>query len=541
MLSKRCGSFSSVIALLMGLIATQVHAATSDDPSGRCKSIGPADFSQIQDAPTEIDATGVVAAQDSEPAYCRVQGYIWPQVGFELRLPLSNWNGKLIEIGCGGWCGHLGWTFWCPLRRGYACIVSDMGHKGGEEGLWAYNNAQAQIDFGFRATHVTALAGKAITTKFYEKPPSKSMMMGCSTGGYQGMVEAQRFPWDFDGIVSISPDMESQAMHVLRQAWLVRNVLGADQKPVFGKEELRLLHDAALAKCDLTDGVKDGIVGDPVGCQFDPGALECKGGQTTMCLTPAQVTAARNVYSGPRTSRGAPISSRGPFAGSELRWNGFEQGWAKQEPEDFFRYMFPFGAAGPHWTIEDLDFDHDYQRLGLASTYADNNPDLRQFKRAGGKLILALGGNEVAEEPGAAIDYYETVERTMGGRPSTQEFFRLFVVPGMDHCSGGDGAFAIDYLSALEAWVDSGEKPGRLVGAHVDQSYLLQKARESQETSSTEDPDWLTWGPALQLKFPLDATVPITFTRPVYPYPLHVTYIGHGDANKAENFKPVGP
>jgi Tannase and feruloyl esterase len=519
----------------------QVQAATMSDADIRCATLRTADFSMLQDAPTQIAETALVAAVGKDPAYCRVRGYIAPQVGFELRLP-SNWNHKFIEIGCGGDCGTLEWALWCPLPRGYACIVTDMGHKGGS-GLWAHDNLQAEIDFGYRATHVTALAGKAIVASFYGEPASKSMLMGCSTGGYQGMVEAQRFPWDFNGIIAIAPDMGGQADLGMRSAWHIRNIFGEDGNAVLSVAQLQLLHQAALAKCDMTDGVRDGIVGDPSGCHFDPGVLACKAGQTASCLNPQQITAVRNIYSGPMSSKGEHVSTRGAFPGSELNWSEasgtYDQNWATI----FFRNMFTFGSTGQSWKIADFDFDRDYERLGLADIYSDNNPDLRKFKASGGKLIVAQGGNDSAEIPGALFDYYETVKRTMSDSGDTRSFFRLFTVPGMNHCTGGDGAFAVDYLSYLETWVERGQPPEKMIGAHVESAYLIQSAQQSNPdvppTSLT--PEMWTERGAFLLRFPLDPAAPVAFTRPLYPYPLHAMYTGRGDPKDAANFTAVGP
>jgi feruloyl esterase len=487
--------------------------------AARCKALGAADFSRIQDAPAQISESLLVAANGKDPAYCRVQGYVWPQVEFELRLPISNWNGKFLEVGSGGWGGTISFLFLCdgPLLRGYACIASDMGHKStGNQALWAFNNLQAQVDFGYRATHVAALAGKAIAGGFYAKAPSESLMLGCSTGGYQGMVEAQRFPWDFNGIVSMAPDVEDEADLAMRIVWHMRNFLDKDGEPVLNSSELQLLHDAALAKCDMTDGVKDGIVGDPVGCRFDPSVLTCKAGQNTGCLSLQQVEAVKRIYSGPMTSKGQRISTRGVFPGSELGWNHYDGDWATQ----LFKYALFTPSPGPDWKITDFDFDRDYQRLGIGVPYTDSNPDLRKFKAAGGKLIVSQGGNDTAEIPGAIFDYYEAVERTMGGRAATEDFFRLFVVPGMLHCTSGEGAFAIDYLTYLERWVEHGQAPDVMMSAHVQ---------------------GVNWGEAFRLKFPLDPATPISFTRPVYPYPRRAKYKGSGDPNDAASFQPVEP
>ena len=500
--------------------------ADSSAAVAQCNALQTADFSRIQDAPAQIVKAKIVDANGKDPAYCQVQGYVWPQVGFELRLPISTWNGKFLEVGDGGGGGTM-FLFLCdgPLRKGYACIASDMGHKGaGTQGLWTANNLQAQVDFGYRATHVAAVAGKAILESYYSRAPSKSMMLGCSTGGYQSMVEVQRFPWDFDGVIAIAPDMEDEADLGMRQVWHFRSLLGKDGKPILSSSDLQLLHSEALAKCDMTDGVRDGIVGDPVGCQFDPSVLTCTGRKESRCLTSDQVEAVKKVYSGPTNSKGEKISTRGVFPGSELEWTRYDNEWM----EDLFKYALFVPTPGPGWKMADFDFDRDYKRLGIGALYTDSNPDLRKFKAAGGKLIVAQGGLDAREIPGAIFDYYETVERTMGGRAATEDFFRLFVVPGMEHCTGGDGAFAIDYLSYMESWIEHGQAPDKMIGAHVDTKYLAEHSGGA-------------WAGAFGLTFPLDPVVPVIFTRPLYPYPLHAKYKGSGDPNKAENFEAVGP
>jgi feruloyl esterase len=509
--------------------------AATDATAEQCTALGSMDFTGVQDAPTQIIETTIVLASGKEPAYCRVQGYVVPQVGFELRLPIAKWNGKFLEVGDGGWGGTM-FLFLCdgPLRKGYACIASDMGHKASpSQALWALNNLQSQIDFGYRGAHVTALIGKAIVATYYKRKPSKSMMLGCSTGGYQSMVEAQRFPWDFDGIVAVAPDIEDEADLALRKLWQLRNFVDADGSLVLERRALQLLHKAALARCDMTDGLKDGIVGDPLGCRFDPLELICKATETTGCLTARQAQAAKNIYEGAMTSTGIKISTRGVFPGSELEWSSAGNAFVTE----LFKYaMFPPGSTG-NWQIKDFDFDQDYKRLGLGALYSDSNPDLRKFKAAGGKLIVAQGGNDTREIPGAIFDYYETVERTMGGRASTQDFFRLFLVPAMEHCTAGEGAFAIDYLSYLESWVEQDRAPDRIIGAHVDSTYLLEHSEPNEKATEAER----IWAAAFRLAFPLDATIPITFSRPFYPYPLITKYKGKGDPNDAANFQSANP
>lgn len=536
-------SIHCVIAIGLAVFVGPVSAQQSGEPASSvqagtesCQAMLSTDFAGVQDAPMQVVDARVIPATGKSAAYCRVQGYVLPQVGIEMRLPIAHWNGKLLEVGDGGWGGAM-YLFLCegPVRRGYACIASNMGHKGATHlGLWAQDNLQAREDYGFRATHVTALAGRALVRAYYAKGPSKSYMLGCSTGGYQGLVESQRFPWDFDGIVAVAPDAVSEADVSMRQVWKFRNLLSPEGKPIFTPADLDLLHQAALAACDLTDGVKDGIIGDPIGCKFDPAVLACRAGRTAGCLSAQQIQAARNVYAGPRTSAGVSIATRGVFAGSEMDWE-VDSG-SSAEVEEFFKYMLYRPAPGNAWKITDFDFDRDYQRLGLGAMYTDNNPDLRRFKAAGGKLIVAQGGIDGLEIPGAIFDYYETVERTMGGRESTMDFFRLFVVPGMRHCSAGDGAFAVDYLGYLDTWVEDGRPPDVMIGAHVDTNYLLDHS--DGNGASAKDRVW--WA-AFKLMFPLDGDIPVNFTRALYPYPMYAKYKGSGDRNDARNFTAVTP
>jgi Tannase and feruloyl esterase len=418
-------------------------------------------------------------------------------------------------------------------QRGYACIASDMGHQGASDDvLWASNNLQAQIDFGFRATHVATLAGKAIAERFYGKSPDKSYFVGCSTGGYQGVTEAQRFPWDFDGILAGAPDIDESGAN-LRALWTARSSVDGAGQPLLTREILRLVHQAALARCDKDDGVKDGIIGNALGCDFDPRELVCRDGKTRDCLTAPQAEAVYRLYSGPMTSKGSSISTGGLPRGSELLW---ATSASPQGIEQYFRHGISGFTADRAWKYTDFDFDGDYKRFGMAAYYDNSNPDLRRFKRAGGKLIIYQGGNDSVDLPGPVVDYYETVEKTLGGRAATQNFFRLFLVPGMNHCTGGDGAFAIDYLTHLEAWVELGRAPDKMIGAHVSNDYLLAQPSQAEWAQTREEK---LWAAAFGSRLPLDPSIPVSFTRPIYPYPLRAIYPGHGNPNDAASFVPT--
>jgi hypothetical protein len=485
-----------------------------------CTALTDIDFSHLQDAPTRIVAKAI-QSEPTLPAHCEVEGYVSTNIRILMWLPVD-WNGKFIEEGCGGTCGTLNHMVFCkePLRRGYACIVTDMGHSNNIGAyLWAYNNLQGQVDFAFRATHVTALAGKAILKAYYGRAESKAYHVGCSTGGYQGLVAAQRFPWDFDGIVAGAPAQDYSDTY-LRMIWSIGSLRDEEKTPIFDRESISLLHKGVVAKCDMNDGVKDGLIGNPNICKFDPGELSCKRGQNGGCLSQKQVDAARKLYAPPTTSYGQKLGQVAMPKGAELSVLGiynFETQLPKYLAE-WFRYIGFSPAAGPDWKIEDFDFDRDYKRFGVFdSILGATNPDLRKFRDRGGKLILDHGWSDGGASPDASIDYYETVEKIIGDRVKTQDFFRLFMLPGVDHCGGGEGAWEVDYLSYLDDWVSRGRAPDMIIAANPKQA---------------ADPD--------KPRFPLKPA-DVNFTRPVFPYPLQAHYKGFGNPNDASNFEPVQP
>jgi feruloyl esterase len=488
-------------------------APSASTSAQRCAALTSADFSRLAEAPTQILKIKSVEATAKTPAYCDVHGAVMPNVGFQLKLPMANWNGRFFEAGCGNYCGIL-YPRACdePLRRGYACVVTDSGHVARIEdpawtdAQWAYNNLQAELDWGGRASHVTAVAGKAIVENFYGKWPTKSYFMGCSYGGHQAMVLAQRFPYDFDGIVGGGvPNNISTLMQ--QNSWAISTAYDAQLKSVFSEGDIKVLHDAALARCDLDDGLKDGLVSNPGACKVNVDELVCKAGNTAGCLSPEIADVAKKAYSGPVNSKGEKLSGGGWASGSELFWRNVyrpDGTGLVALAQNYFRYMGRLPDIGPKWSARDYDFDRDYKQNDVMETlYAAANPDLRRFKQAGGKLINYVGWNDLGTTPGGSIDYYETAERTMGGRAATQDFFRMFMIPGALHCRGGEGADDVDFISYIEAWVEQGKAPDVMIGAHRGPS---------------GDP---------------------TFTRPLYPYPRHAKYKGSGDPNDAANFKAV--
>lgn len=508
--------------VLAGTVTTTAHAS--------CDALQNAVFHDNSDALTQIIDTKVVARNGETPGYCEVNGYVAPNVNFVLRLPLTSWNGKFIELGCSGECGATDHISECdePLGRGYACIVSDGGHRSTRIDLeWAYNNPLAMTDYLALAEHVTALAGKMIAERYYSQPPGKSYFMGCSSGGVEGLLEVQKFPWDFDGVIAGAPDLNISGVWI-NLLWGNRAMTDGAGKPRLTQSDLDLLHQAVVAKCDLNDGVKDGLIGDPRACHFNSSDLLCRDGRkSSQCLTADQIETVNKIYSGPMTSKGEQIVTPVSLLGSEKAWIDWYVGSDRNPTAlynyigDGFRYYLFRPNPGPNWKPEYFDFDRDYKRLGMAQILEPvHDPDLRRFKENGGKLIVYHSWSDPAAGVLHTVDYYDTVERIVGSREETQDFFRLFVIPGGDHCRGGEGAFAVDYLTALESWVEKGQAPQKLVGYNVE-------FKDSELV-----PHWL--------KFPLDPTK-IKFSRPLYPYPTLAKYLGHGDPKYANSFGPVEP
>ena len=476
------------------------------------------DMSTLADAPTHINSAKLIEATAGKPAYCEVEGYVAPQVGILMWLPAEKWNGRFLEVGCGGFCGTTAFIMMCedPLKRGYACITTDMGHRANEvAGLeWAYNNPQAVMDFAFRATHVTALAGKAIVQSYYGRKPEKSYFQGCSCGGRQALVAAQRFAWDFDGIIVGAPGIDYPDI-AIDFALRARHLLDQNGKPRFDAAAVKLVAAAVVARCDMNDGLKDGQIGDPRPCKFDPRDLVCKSAAASGCLTQDQAEAASAFYSEQKSASGKRLGDRALLPGSEVSYLGLADNPLMKRSfyEDFFKFMALVPNPGPAWRFESFDLDSDYKRLGLIDSllHADD-PDLHAFKEAGGKLIFFHGWADGGLSPLTSIELYETIERTMGGRAATQSFLRLFMVPDMDHCMGGKGPWSIDFLGYLEKWVEQGKAPDVMLGAHHSDDPMAPVPSESDEPQ---------------------------FTRPIFPYPLRAHYKGTGDPNSASSFKAV--
>jgi hypothetical protein len=529
-------SSSAALGVLSLAFASQVHAqavaATAPASAQRCAAMVQLKdaavtrrFGLLRDGPTLIEAAEIVPPTNGLPEVCQITGHIAPDIGFEVRLPTQGWNGKLYMRGCGGYCGSLAKPQSEPaLVRNYAVVVSDMGHttKGW---IFAYNNIQGEIDFGYRATHVTAVTAKEVVDVFYGRQPAFSYFDGCSTGGRQAYVTAQRFPKDFNGIIGGAPPLNQTGDRPLLLFWAARVNVGPDGGPILTTADIPTLHGAVLAECDGLDGLKDGVLQNPQACRFNPRTIQCgtpKAGAA--CLSAEKVAVVEKIYSGAVNSKGEALYFGMP-RGSEWNWapeligkegqHGTNLGGIGQPTSALMNYLPFFYDGGPTYDPMTYDYDVDPDRASLTEVlYGATNPDLRRFKAAGGKFIGWHGWDDHQIPAGASVDYYETVTRTMGGPAATRDFFRLYMLPTTGHCAGGKGGHEVDFLTALEDWVEKGIAPDALLAHHTPSEAYIPRGR-----------------------FPLSADA-FDRTRPVYPYPDYARYAG-GDVSKATSWKRV--
>ena len=438
-------------------------------------------------------------AFQSLPAFCRVAATLRPtpesDIKIEVWLPESGWNGKFQGVGNGGWNGNIDTNALASgVRRGYATASTDTGHSGGG-GPWMQNREKL-IDYGYRAVHEMTAKAKAIIDAYYDAPLRFSYFNGCSAGGRQGLMAAQRFPDDYDGIVAGAPALNATGRAAFSM-WVAQNV-HKDEASYIPPAKYPVIHDAVLQACDALDGVTDRVIENPKACTFDPQVLACKGGDEATCLTPPQVESARRIYQPLVNQRTDHTIFPGLAYGSELGWATFGGAQPFAIGAQMYQHMI---FKDPSWDYRTLNFDShmalvDKIENGTINTLETN---LKPFFASGGKLIQYHGYADPQISALSSTEYYDRVLATMGGAANVTPNYRLFMVPGMNHCGGGDGTATFDMLAALEQWVEKGAAPDQVPASRV---------RDGK-------PDR---------------------TRPLCPYPMVATYTGSGSTDDAANF-----
>ncbi len=486
---------SSVLPPPTGEIALQPKCACAD-----LRSLTNYDFS--------IESATLIPATADAPERCRVKGLIQPEIQFEVNLP-ATWNRRFYMFGNGGYAGEAmenrtGQRV-TAIRRGFVVADTNTGHEAASEPLGTFAvNRQKLLDYAFRSLHTTAITGKRIAEAYFGAKPTRSYFEGCSTGGRQALILAQRFPDDFDGIVAGAPVLNfSGTMTGYTQ------MAQAFAKAPIPYAKLSLLAEKIYAQCDEKDGLKDGLIDDPRKCQFCPSCdlPQCADGTDKAdCFTTAQLSTLEKVY-GEVKSQGKSIFPGWPI-GAEIAGPNGRSGWdnwiinEKGQPtisvnfsESFFRYL---AFKNPNFKFADFDFDKDPQRLEWIHNVLDaTDPDLSQLQKRGGKVLMYFGWADPALNAQMGVDYYESVVQKMGA--GTPNFFRLFMVPGMFHCNGGVGCSSFDKLTPLMQWVEQGAAP---------ESILASRIVNGQTNR----------------------------TRPLCPYPQVAKYKGSGSIDDAANF-----
>jgi hypothetical protein len=460
------------------------------------------------------------------PAFCRVLATAKPtadsEIKIEVWMPSSGWNGKLQGIGNGGFAGIINQQeIGMSLKAGYAATATDTGHSGSPiDAAWAVGHPEKVVDFGHRGIHEMTRVAKAIVQAFYGKAAQRSYFAGCSDGGREALMEAQRYPEDYDGILAGAP--ANNWVPLLTTAAYDTQALTLDPASFIPQAKIATIAAAVNAACDELDGVKDGILNDPRQCKFDPATIQCKGEESDKCLTAPQVEALKKLYAGPHDSQGHLVFP-GYVPGAEEGEGGWGVWITGPAPAKSLMAFFGNGFFGS-MVYEKADWDYKtfkvddglkaaQEKTGKALNATD--PDLKAFKARGGKLIVYHGWDDPAITALNTINYYDSVVAKMGQK-NVDSFVRLYMVPGVQHCGGGPGP---DYFgevgrltfddpshsldASLEQWVEKGAAPGTIIAS----------------------------------KYPDKDHHHVTMTRPLCPYPQAAKYKGGGDANEAGNFE----
>jgi feruloyl esterase len=485
----------------------------------------------LESLPQLPDVIIISVTQESAPiSHCKVAGVIGPEINFELLLP-EEWNGKFIMGGGGGFVGSVinSSLMLGSLQAGYATVGTDTGHKGHPlDASWALNNMERIVNFGHQAVHRTAVTAKALTKAYYQKDLARSYFFGCSRGGGQALMEAQRYPADFDGIVAGAPaynwtmGMGATMTQNMQAMYPDPNNL---QEAIVGPKEQELIESSYLNICDEQDGIKDGILNNPRQCNFDVATLLCKAEKKDSCLSKEQLTAVKTYYGGPKDSEGNLLYYGFPLGGETgnggwSRWitgglkysqiAGFQEGIrtefsAPKVPNaqypfatNFMKYLV---YHNPDWNYKDYSFDtyrEDSKLVG--ETLNATNPDLSAFRKRGGKLLMYTGWSDAAISALATIGYYEEV---LAHDNTAAKDARLFMMPGVEHCFGGPGPAWVNWLDELDQWVETGRAPDQITAYFVDEK--MQPAG----------------------------------SRLICPYPQVAKYDGEGDTREVSSFSCV--
>lgn len=500
-----------------------------------CASLTRVNITDIGDNGSSITSAEETTSQNI--TMCTVKGVLAPAIHFQVNLPLKTWTQRYLQTGCGGLCGSITLDSYAsdgclPLLGGsFVIAATDMGHDQNDPSSWGLDS-QKRADFAYRAQHITSLAARRLIKSFYGQNERYSYFNGCSDGGREALMTVQRYPRDFDGVIAGAPAMLFQVQNTLFHGWLARSNMDTNDKAILLSGKLPVLHQAVMDACDTLDGVKDGIIASPAACKFNPQSIECAvdAADTTNCLTTAEVQVVQKIYAGPKDDQARGYLTAGqPLYGSELNWKGVYVPDSPEQPLfstfivlpvlQYLAFMLPM----PEFTIQELQFTNQtLDALRARHPFFDaTNTKIEDFVNDGRKLILWHGLADPHISPSNTVSYYNALVRDLG-RDKVDKFLRMYLVPGMSHCMGGDGLNTLDLLSAMIAWVEEGKAPTSIIASNAAKP--IPPGPPPKEFENIDLPDDLSVG------------LP-NMTRPLYPYPITSKYTGQGSIYDATNWK----
>ena len=539
-------SYPMMAAALAGLILMPAPSAFAAPqslevvaPVKACGDLLSLDLTQVAGAGSAV-ATAAETTSDGI-AVCNVEGTLAPAIAFQVILPLQTWTQRYLQVGCGGLCGSItlrsGASAGCPVLNdgGFVMAATDMGHEGNDP-QWALDPIK-RADFAYRAQHLTAQAAKALIAEFYGQAEKYAYFNGCSDGGREALMEAQRYPDDFDGIIAGAPAALFQVQNTLYHGWQARSNTAADGSVILTSGRLPLLYAAVMAACDGTDGLEDGLISQPAACAFDPASIQCPAGasDTSACLTAAEVDTVRKLYAGPQDqASGAYLTAGQPLPGSELEWQGVFVADNADQPlfsriiTDPVLKFIAYDKANPEFGVDDLQFTAASLDAARARhpLFDATNPDLSAFAAGGGKLILWHGLSDQHIAPANTVSYHKALIGQLGEQ-AVEGFERFYLLPGVGHCGGGRGPANVDMLSAVLDWVESGAAPDGLMTATTAETSSFGQPDQPAGQARQGGPERMAIGPQ-----PLP-----DMTRPVYPYPYVAAFSGSGEWTDGANWK----
>ncbi len=498
--------FATLIALVGAVGASPSGSQSSTSRNDQCAALAKAnvEIGGVSEAEhfAPNHALGGIFSVKATVAFCRVRVRLQPTPGSDINVEVwlpDEWNGKLFGYGGGGFTGGLGQSeelMNAGASRGYAGVTSDLGHPTSFTAKWAHGQPEKIVDFGHRANHLAVVTARKLIDVYYGRPVKHAYFQGCSGGGREGLMEVSRYPQDYDGVIAGAPAMEYGEI-MTRLLWSKRMLASARLLSF----KLKAVRAAVLSQCDKLDGVEDGVLENPLQCPFDPAVLQCKdaGFLSFSCLTQREVDVLHSLYDGPRLANGDRVIS-GPALGGENLFGMMGGFFSNVGGRQYYRWIVHDDSD---WEDSDFDLDRDYaaSRARIEPIVDSGDPDISAFTARGGKLILYHGWSDPLIPAANTVRYYEAVSAQLGA--DVESSVRLFMVPGMEHCGGGVGAASFDMVPHLEAWVERGEAPERIVAAKA-------------EADSS-------------------------FNRPLCAWPRTAHYRGSGSTVDAENFTCKSP